>query len=80
MSLPWIRNRGLFSETRYFIEEKILLSPMTKKVTSYIVAAASDAPPFGLNVHNFLICSLLALIQRKGYSDKKTLFPYLSFQ
>ena len=48
----------------YFIEGNILLSLMKKKYLSTL--PLDHAPPFGLIVHNLFICSLLALILRKG--------------
>ena len=51
------------------IEGQILLSLMTKKQLATL--SLYHAPPFGLIVHNLFICSLLALILRKGYGLQK---------
>ena len=50
----------------YFIEGKILLSLMTKKLLATL--PLDHAPPFGLIVHNLLIFSLLALILHVTFS------------
>ena len=58
----------------FFIEGKILLSLITKKTITGHFAAGSCSSfwvDFGLIVLNLFICSLLAWILRKGYSEPK---------